>query len=166
MLTTKMKEEKFLSCKRLMKILYPIAFDEFPSISDSDNELDYYLKYFFISGNLKRKENYNFKCRTLLCFIISYIVYAIFQSKFFRKKMINNVIYFQIQKNRIVLQTTKMGLKIVLFVYFWLYWLYQNFCISMYFHQNTSIRISINKKLKVFWLYTERNAWDLPAIWI
>ena len=60
------------------------------------------------------KEHYNFKCRTLLCFIIFYIVYSIFQSEFFRKKMINNVIYFKIQKNRIVLQTTKMGLKILL----------------------------------------------------
>ena len=58
------------------------------------NELNYYLKYFFIDGNLKWKENYNFKCRTLLCFIIFYIIYSIFQSKFFRKKIINNVIYF------------------------------------------------------------------------
>ena len=45
-------------------------------------------KYFFINGY------YDFKCRTLLCFIIFYIVYSIFQSEFFRKKMINNVIYF------------------------------------------------------------------------
>ena len=67
------------------------------------------------------KEHYNFKCRTLLCFIIFYIVYSIFQSEFFRKKMINNVIYFKIQKNRIVLQTTKMGLKIILFLYFYNY---------------------------------------------
>ena len=72
----------------------PIAFDETPSNADSGNELDYYLKYFFINGNLKRKENYNFNCRTLLCFIIFNIVYSIFQSKFFRKKIINNVIYF------------------------------------------------------------------------
>ena len=72
----------------------PIAFDETPSNADSGNELDYYLKYFFIDCNLKRKENYNFKCRTLLCFIIFYIVYSIFQSEFFRKKIINNVIYF------------------------------------------------------------------------
>ena len=40
------------------------------------------------------KENYNFKCITLLCFIIFYIIYSIFQSEFFRKKIINNVIYF------------------------------------------------------------------------
>ena len=40
------------------------------------------------------KENYNFKCRTLLCFIIFYIVYSILQSEYFRKKIINNVIYF------------------------------------------------------------------------
>ena len=66
----------------------PIAFDKSPSNSDSGNELDYYLKYFFINGNLKKKENYNFKCRTLLCFIIFYIVYSIFQSEFFRKKII------------------------------------------------------------------------------
>ena len=79
------------------------------------------MKYFFINSNLKRKENYNFKCRTLLYFIIFYIVYSIFQSKYFRKKIINNVIYFSIQKNRIVLQTMKMGLKIILFVYSWLY---------------------------------------------
>ena len=46
-----------------------------------------------------------------------YIVYSISQSKFFRNKIINNLIYFYIQKNRIVLQTTKMGLKIILFVY-------------------------------------------------
>ena len=57
----------------------PIAFEESPSNSDSGNELDYYLKYFFINGNLKRKENYNFKCRKLLCFFIFYIVYSIFQ---------------------------------------------------------------------------------------
>ena len=72
----------------------PIAFDETSSNADSGNQLDYYLKYFFINGNLKRKENYNFKCRTLLCFIIFYIVYSIFQSEFFRKKIINNEIYF------------------------------------------------------------------------
>ena len=70
----------------------PIAFNETPSNADSGNELDYYLKYFFINGNLKRKENYNFKCRALLCCIIFYIVYSIFQSEFFRKKIINNVI--------------------------------------------------------------------------
>ena len=61
-----------------------IAFDETPSNADSGNELDYYLKYFFINGKLKRKENYNFKCRTLLCLIIFYIVYSIFKSEFFR----------------------------------------------------------------------------------
>ena len=72
----------------------PIPFDETPSNADSGNELDYYLKYFVINGNLKRKENYNFKCRTLLCLIIFYIVYSIFQSEFFRKKIMNNVIYF------------------------------------------------------------------------
>ena len=33
----------------------PIAYDETPSNADSGNELDYYLKYFFINGNLKRK---------------------------------------------------------------------------------------------------------------
>ena len=95
----------------------PIAFEETPSSADSGNELDYYLKYFVINGNLKRKENYNFKCRTLLCLTIFYIVYSIFQSEFFRKQIINSVFYFQIQKNRIVLQTMKMGLKIILFVY-------------------------------------------------
>ena len=72
----------------------PITFDETFSNADSGNELDYYLKYFFNNGNLKRKENYNFNCRTLLCFIIFYIVYSILQSVFFRKKIINNVIYF------------------------------------------------------------------------
>ena len=61
----------------------PFAFDATPSNSDSDNELDYYLKYFFINGNLERKENYNFKCRALFCFIIFYIVYSILQSEFF-----------------------------------------------------------------------------------
>ena len=72
----------------------PIAFDKTPSNADSGNELDYYLKYFFINGHLKRKENYNFKYRTLLCFILFYIVYSILQSEFFRKKIIYNVIYF------------------------------------------------------------------------
>ena len=75
-----------------MKILF--AFDETPSNADSGNKLDYYLKYFFINGHLKRNENYDFKCRTLLCFVIFYIVYLILQSEFFRKKIINNVIYF------------------------------------------------------------------------
>ena len=71
----------------------PIAFDETPSNADSSYELDYYLKYFSINGNLKRKKNYNFKSRTLLCFIIFYIVYSILQCEFFRQKIINNVIY-------------------------------------------------------------------------
>ena len=52
-----------------------IAFDETPSIADSGNKLDYYLKYFFINGNLIRKENYNFKCRTLF---FHYFLYRIF----------------------------------------------------------------------------------------
>ena len=80
--------------KVLEEIENPIAFDETSSNSDSGNELDYHLKYFFINGNLRRKGNYHFKCRTLLCFIIFYIVYSIFQSEFFEKKIINNVIYF------------------------------------------------------------------------
>ena len=33
-------------------------------------------------------------CRTSLCFVIFYIVYSIFQSEFFRKKIIDNVIFF------------------------------------------------------------------------
>ena len=35
----------------------PIAFDKSLSNSDSGNELDNYLKYFFINDNFKRKEN-------------------------------------------------------------------------------------------------------------
>ena len=72
----------------------PIASDETPSNADSGNELDYHLKYFFINGDLERKKYYNFKCRTLLCFIIFYIVYSILQNEFFRQNVINNVIYF------------------------------------------------------------------------
>ena len=55
-----------------------IAFDETPSNAHSGNELDYYLKYFFINGNLKRKkiiilsvERY---CVSL--FFISYIQFS------------------------------------------------------------------------------------------
>ena len=49
----KMEPEDFQ--KGLEENENPIAFDGTPSNSDSDNELDYYLKYFFINGNLKIK---------------------------------------------------------------------------------------------------------------
>ena len=56
----------------------PIAFDETPSNADSGNELDYYLKYFFINGNLKRKENDNLSVErySVSLFFISYIQFC------------------------------------------------------------------------------------------
>ena len=67
MRTTKMKEEKMLFCKRLMKRKIRIEMepedfqevleeneDESLSNSDSSNKLVFYLKYFFIQDNLKK----------------------------------------------------------------------------------------------------------------